>query len=108
MKSKEIIVETITDKDCLSKKIRILADNKHIFPLEIIGTPLKHKIIFEYKNKEYNASYIIGSKDGKSRSGVLKLDTQLYQLLNVSCGINLKIVKISNNKYSIENNKYVG
>ena len=105
MTSNLIFIDNITENDFVSKQIRITVDNKHLFPSERLGNPINHNLIFVFGNKEYAANYRIGSKDGKSRSGVLKLDKELYlDILKIKRGANLKICKIDSNKYTIKRN----
>jgi hypothetical protein len=106
MKPNFIFVDNITKNDFSSKQIRITVDNKHLFPPEEIGNPITYALTFVADNKEFTAKYSIGSKDGKSRSGVLKLDKVLYlDLLKINPGTILKICIIEQNKFTIEKNK---
>ncbi len=101
--SSNIRINNITDGDAKSKTIRITVDNKYLFPAEKIGNPSTYPLTFIFNDKSYIANYTIGSKDGKSRSGVLKLGDELYNnILKIKSGTNLKISKSIENKYFIE------
>ncbi len=94
-----IIIDNITFKDRQKGIIRILKKNKFLFPKEIRGEPKRYFLIFNYKWKKYSANYRIGSKDGKSRSGVLKLDRKLYKNI---CVKNSFLIQKENEEYCIE------
>jgi hypothetical protein len=103
MKTNCIIIDNITEYDLSNKQLRITVANKHLFPFERLGNPITHDLIFVVDNQEYTARYTIGSKDGKSRSGVLKLGIELYlDLLKDVQPTVLKICKNDQNKYTIE------
>ena len=95
-------VLTISEKDIRKKLIRILKHNKSIFPLEERGYYKKFPLTFCYKKKLYDCIYAIGSKDGKSRSGMLWLDHVLYDKLQISPSKKITIVLIGQNKYKIK------
>lgn len=97
-----IYISNITAKDAKSKKIRITVDNKHLFPQERRGESNTYDLDFVVGDSEFKASYTIGSKDGRSRSGVLKLGNYVYQeVLKIQEGTMLKISKINGGKYMI-------
>lgn len=97
-----IIIDNITSLDAQTKKIRITVENKFLFPLEKIGIPQTYNLTFIIQDMEYIARYTIGSHDGKSRSGVLKIGTHPFvNLLQITEGSTLKISKNQDNKYSI-------
>lgn len=101
--SKIIYIDNITKSDIESRNIRIKTENKHLFPLEKSGHPISYSLVFSTADTEFIAKYTIGSKDGKSRSGVLKLGNSIYQEnLKIQIGTNLKISKLKSNKYFIE------
>ena len=101
--SSTIFIDNITNGDAKSRNIRITVDNKHLFPAEQLGNPMTYDLNFSLNNEEFVAKYRIGSKDGKSRSGVLKLGDKVYnEILKIKTGTNLKISKSGENKYSIE------
>jgi hypothetical protein len=103
MNTNFIIINNITATDTKSKIIRITVENKFLFPTEKIGEPNEYKINFIYDKKSYITSYTIGSWDGRSRSGVLKLGNELYlEKLKIKSGTKLKISKQSDNIYAIE------
>jgi hypothetical protein len=100
--SKSLIINNITDKDVTKGQIRITVANKPFFPEEIMGKPMTHPMTFIYEGGEYPASYKIGSKDGKSRSGVLKLTPDLYNgKLSIEPGVIWVITLLSEGVYSI-------
>lgn len=96
-------IVNITKSDIKSRNIRIKVDNKHLFPLEKSGNPTSYFLDFKVGNIDFVSEYKIGSKDGKSRSGILKLGDRIYQdVLKIKIGTNLKISKSKENKYIIE------
>jgi len=97
-----IIIDNITSLDAQTKKIRITVENKFLFPSEQIGIPKTYNLTFIIQDMEFIARYTIGSHDGKSRSGVLKIGSYPYvELLQITEGSNLIITKKQDNKYSI-------
>ncbi|GEM_PF-3198075 len=98
-----IYIKNITENDVKKRNIRILVNNKHLFPIEVSGNPITYSLDFNIEDAVFTAKYRIGSKDGKSRSGVLKLGDSIYQnMLKIQAGVNLKISKSKENKYIIE------
>lgn len=98
-----IYIDNISKSDFKSRNIRIKVENKHLFPAEKSGHPISYSLDFKVGNTDFNAKYTIGSKDGKSRSGILKLGDSIYQeTLKIQIGVNLKISKSKDNKYIIE------
>jgi hypothetical protein len=98
-----VYIDNITKSDSKSRNIRIKSENKHLFPIEKLGNPISYSLDFKTGNTDFIANYTIGSKDGKSRSGVLKLGVNIYNnILKIREGTNLKISKSNANKYSIE------
>jgi hypothetical protein len=97
-----IYIDNISENDAQKCQIRIKVANKYIFPNEQPGNPKTYSLNFNHNNSEFTASYSIGSKDGKSRSGVLKFGYHEYTgLLKIKEGSDLKITKLSENKYTI-------
>jgi len=98
-----IYIDNITKSDVKSRNIRIKVDNKHLFPAEKSGNPISYSLDFKVGNIDFIAKYTIGSKDGKSRSGVLKLGDSIFQeTLKIQTGTNLKISISKENKYTVE------
>jgi len=98
-----VFIDNISKSDVKSRNIRIKVENKHLFPAEKSGNPISYSLDFKVGNMDFKAKYTIGSKDGKSRSGVLKLGDNIYQeTLKIQTGVNLKISKSKDNKYIIE------
>lgn len=98
-----IYIDNITKLDVVSRKIRVKVENKHLFPAEKSGNPISYSLDFKVGNIDFIANYGIGSKDGKSRSGILKLGDHIYNdILKITKGTNLKISKSKEDKYSIE------
>lgn len=96
-------IDNITKSDIKGRNIRIIVENKHLFPAEKSGNPTSYFLDFKVGNIDFVAEYKIGSKDGKSRSGILKLGDKIYQeTLKIQSGTNLKISKSKDNKYKIE------
>lgn len=87
-----IYIDNITKSDFKSRNIRIKVENKHLFPAAKSGKPISYSLDFKVGNIDFIAKYTIGSKDGKSRSGILKLGDSIYQeTLKIQIGTNLKI-----------------
>ncbi len=99
MNADYIFIENITNNDFKVKQLRIIVKNKYLFPTERTGNPSTYSLIFIIDKHEFEVKYIIGSKDGKSRSGVLKLDLEFFK---INKGTILKITKIESNKYTLE------
>ncbi len=98
-----IIINNITESDLKSRILRITVENKRIFPTEKTGYPTTYHLHFSAGSIDFVAEYRIGSKDGKSRSGVLKLGDNIYlETLKINEGTSLKISKSKDNKYRIE------
>lgn len=98
-----VYIDNISKSDFKSRNIRIKVENKHLFPVEKSGKPISYSLDFKVGNIDFIARYTIGSKDGKSRSGILKLGDNIYQeTLKVQIGTNLKISKSKENKYIVE------
>ena len=101
--SGNVYIDNVTKGDSKSRNIRIKSENKHLFPIEKSGNPISYCLDFKTGNTDFIAIYTIGSKDGKSRRGVLKLGDNIYNdILKIKEGTNLKISKSKENKYSIE------
>ena len=101
--SEIIYIDNITKSDFGSRNIRIKVNNKHLFPAEKPGNLISYPLDFKVGEIDFIAKYKIGSKDGKSRSGILKLEDRIYQeILKIQVGTNLKISKSKENKYIIE------
>ena len=104
---KTIIIDNITEKDVSSKQIRITVSNKELFPEEFLGKPITHNLLFSIypESETYQVSYKIGSKDGKSRSGILKFPKDIYEeILKIKPNSILEISK-GENKYTIKKKK---
>lgn len=100
-----IIINNITNSDVSKRQIRILAEDKRIFPQEKRGMTMKYDLKFIVGGNEFIAEYKIGSKDGKSRSGILKLGDDIYNyILRIREGTKLRISKINEQNYSINKN----
>ncbi|QXP66263.1 GIY-YIG nuclease family protein [Polaribacter sp. AHE13PA] len=98
-----VYIDNISKSDVKSHNIRIKVENKHLFPAEKLGQPISYSLDFKVENTDFIAKYKIGSKDEKSRSGVLKLGDSVYQeTLKIQIGTNLKISKSKDNRYIIE------
>lgn len=98
-----VYIDNISKSDITSRNIRIKVENKHLFPAEKSVQPISYFLDFKVGDTDFIAKYTIGSKDGKSRSGVLKLGVRIYQeTLKIKIGTNLKISKSKDNKYIIE------
>ncbi len=94
-----IYIENITDKDYSKKQVRIIVRNKFLFPDEIIGISKVYNLIIIIGSNEFQTTYRIGSKDGKSRSGVLKTD---FDKWGINFGSVLKVIKVKPFVYQID------
>lgn len=93
----EIIIDNITDSDVNARKIRIKSNNKFIFPDEQVGKPSTYSLNFRIGSKNFVGEYKIGSKDGKSRSGILKVGNEIFDdIIKMRKGTNLLISKTKN------------
>ena len=93
----------ITKSDFKGRNIRIKVENKYLFTAEKPGNSISYSLDFKVGEIDFIAEYKIGSKDEKSRSGILKLGDSIYQeTLKIQIGTNLKISKSIDNKYIIE------
>jgi hypothetical protein len=98
-----VYIDNISKSDVKSRNIRIKVENKHLFPPDKLGQPISYSLNFKAEKTDFIAKYKIGSKDGKSRSGVLKLGDSIYQeTLKIQIGTNLKICKSKDNRNIIE------
>jgi len=98
-----IFIDNITETDVASNKIRIKVENKHFFPMEKSGNPYSYTLDLIIDGIYYLGQYTIGSKDGKSRSGILNVGNNVYQdILKIKPGTILKISKSIDSKYTIE------
>lgn len=97
----EITIKNITQKDYQRTQIRILADQKEMFPPERPGYPNTYNVTINWKGDVYECDYRIGSKDGKQRSGILRLKNGLPDALGNRVGKILILQKITNNEYNL-------
>ncbi|MEX1013624.1 MAG: hypothetical protein WDZ80_00500 [Candidatus Paceibacterota bacterium] len=101
-KPRKIIVNNISEKDASSNLIRIVTDNKFLFPSEKPGEPVVHDITVRINRKNYPATYTIGSHDKKERSGKLRIGADLYNNeLKIKANSTLQISKANDDIYLI-------
>ena len=98
---KEITITNITRKDCEGKQIRILVHQKELFPPETPGFPETFNVTVIWRGDRYGCTYRIGSRDGKTRSGVLRLKDGLAEMLGERVGKALILKRVGNNKYQL-------
>ncbi|HMI63199.1 MAG TPA: hypothetical protein VK518_19920 [Puia sp.] len=98
---KEIIIANITPKDCERKQIRILANQKELFPAEQRGFRKIYDVNIIYGNNAYSCTYRIGSRDGRARSGVLCLYDGLGEVLANKNTKKLALKWKENNEYHL-------
>jgi len=89
--NKRIIIDNITVNDAQRKKIRILNRNIHLFPQEIQGQRKSYILPLRYSDVKYDFKYIIGSDDGRSRSGIMRLGADFYDYIGIEEGTKLSI-----------------
>ncbi len=97
----EIAIANITYKDFEGKRIRILVHQKEMFPEERPGFPETYDIAVVWKGRDYRCTYTIGSKDGKSRSGALRLKDGLAVALGNRVGKRLALKRTDKSKYHL-------
>ncbi|SFN34419.1 hypothetical protein SAMN05428949_2502 [Chitinophaga sp. YR627] len=97
----EITVTSITQRDIERKQIRILANQKELFPTEQRGFPKIYDITVICEYTVYDCTYKIGSKDGKARSGVLRLKGGLEEALGNTVGKVFVFKWTGNNQYHL-------
>lgn len=102
--SKSIIANNITESDISSNQLRITIANKHLFPSEKVGQPQVYNIKLVYNGNDFSCTYRIGSKDGKSRSGVLKLGSGLVSSMRLRSTDLITISVLAAGKYEIRKN----
>jgi len=100
----EITIKNITQKDFERQQIRILAHQKEMFPPEHRGFPKTYDVTIICSDQAYSCTYKIGSKDGKARSGVLKLKEGLADATDYRMRQALILKEIGNNKYRLISN----
>lgn len=89
----------IRDSDVKYRHFRILKDNKKFFPQEEIGQYESYSIEIIYHNNVIPATYVIGSKDGKSRSGKIRFDRSVYDNLSINSG-DILIIEVINPEHT--------
>jgi len=97
-----ITITNITRKDFQAKQIRILAAQKALFPEERRGFPQIYDVTVTWNGHSYPCSYRIGSKDGKMRSGVLRLHTGLAEAMGDRVGKTLELERAGATHYKIK------
>ncbi|HWB93324.1 MAG TPA: hypothetical protein VG605_15790 [Puia sp.] len=97
----KITITNITRKDYARKQIRILAHQKDLFPAERPGFPKTYDITIVWGDNPYNCTYTIGSKDGKFRSGILRLKGGLAETLGNKVRNALICHRIAKNQYHL-------
>lgn len=97
-----IIVDNITNTDVSKKLLRIVKRNTFLFPEEIQGESKTYLLTFNYQSIQHDAKYTIGSRDGRQRSGVLRLGKGLYEEIGINAGDKLKISFDKDDLYAIE------
>ena len=100
----EITIKNITQKDFERQQIRILAHQKEMFPPEHRGFPKTYDVTIICSDQAYSCTYKIGSKDGKARSGVLRLKDGLAKTSGYGVGRILILKKAGNNRYRLTSN----
>lgn len=95
-------IANITAKDFQKKQIRILAAQKDLFPDERRGVPHTYDIMVSWKGQAYGCTYRIGSKDGKLRSGVLRLTEGLAEAMRNWVGKVLELERTGKNIYKLK------
>jgi hypothetical protein len=98
----KITIANVTRKDFQGKQIRILSAQKVLFPEERCGFPQTYDVRIIWKGNAYGCVYRIGSKDGKSRSGILRLQNGLAEAMGKSVGKLLELERIGNMQYKLK------
>ena len=97
-----ITITNITRKDFQAKQIRILASQKEVFPDEQRGNPQIYDVTVTWDGHSYPCSYRIGSKDGKMRSGILRLQNGLAEAMGDWVGETLELERTRTTHYKIK------
>jgi hypothetical protein len=77
----ETTITNITQKDFQKKQIRILVHQKELFSLEQLGQSKTYDVTVYWKDMPYTSTYRSRTKDGKNRSGILRLKDGLAEVL---------------------------
>lgn len=94
------IIDNVTLKDIEKKTIRITKGGQHLFPEEILGQPETYRITLIFEGREYSGTHKTGSRDGKSRSGLLK--SPLFNEMGSRLARTLELKRISPSNYSLQ------
>lgn len=97
-----ITITNVTRKDFQAKQIRILAAQKELFPDEQRGNPQIYDVTVSWDGHSYPCSYRIGSKDGKMRSGILRLQNGLAGAMGNWVGKALELERMGTTNYKIK------
>lgn len=98
----KITIANITRKDFQGKQIRILSAQKALFPEERRGFPQTYEVQVMWKGNPYGCAYHIGSKDGRSRSGILRLQNGLAEAMGSWVGKSLELERTGNMQYKLK------
>lgn len=102
---KSIKIDNIKRKDVRSRKIRIKKVNTFLFPSAKNNQRTVYNLLVSYKGQRFDASYAVGSNDGRNRSPVLKLYKELFDDIKIEAGTILTIIKSPDNTYIIKKEK---
>jgi len=97
------IIDNITSNDIAKNQVRVMVSSKPYFPSEKRGEPRAYPITLVMGEEACSATFRIGSRDRKSRSGVLKLGKELTSNLGLSSGARLRFTILEKDrKYKVE------
>ncbi len=97
-----ITIDNITSRDVENRKIRIRKVNTFLFPSAENNQRTVYNLLVSHKGQRFDASYAVGSNDGRNRSPVLKLYRELFDDIKIGAGTILTITKSPENTYTIE------
>lgn len=97
-----IRIENITQSDAARRKIRILSANTFLFPPSRDNRRTVYTLLVKYNGQNFDATYTVGSNDGRRRSPVLKLYRELFDSIGIEAGTVLVITRGQDNIFTIE------
>ncbi len=90
---RSIIIDNITANDVMTRKIRVLRRNKHLFPQEIRGQRNSYVLPLLFQDEKHDFKYITSFTGDPPirRSGIIRLGAELYDYIGIEEGTKLSI-----------------
>lgn len=102
-KPRSITINNVSQNDADKYQVRIVMAHKYLFPSEKPGEPQVFTLHVRIGKQDYEVDYKIGSQDGKERSGILRLGSQLFRdVLKLNKNSKLKISKSNEGVYFLK------